>query len=278
MGHLVGLVPAQLLGEEPADTGELRQLGEGGRVAEGVRQPDLLGLDAQLLPEEPLAVHDLPGQRLTARHVGVGLHPHRTHGRPIAVLHGLLDALPDVWLVLLHPGVLLGLRAGEDQFRVVGGQRRDVGEGPGRLADRLAQRPQPRRVDVRVPGPRDTVRARRRGPRQDLRQLGPCRRRRAGDIVQIEGVEHVLQRAQDLVPPRPLRIQLVHQLGEHLDVEDQMPHVLVEYGEVGSRESVDRPIARGQYVSQTRGLEAVQDGGVGRRLQQQMHRLASPRR
>ena len=46
------------------------------RVAEGVGQPDLGAVDAELLEEEPLAGQELSGHRLAARHVGVRLDPH----------------------------------------------------------------------------------------------------------------------------------------------------------------------------------------------------------
>jgi hypothetical protein len=103
--------------------------------------------------------------------------------------------------------------------------------------------------------------------------------------VSLPGTERAMGRstststvgAQDLVPPRPVRVQLVDQLRQHLDVQEEPPHVLVEYGEIDSGESVDRPIAGGQHVPGRRGLEAVRDGRVGRRLQQQMDGLASPR-
>ncbi|ORT58383.1 hypothetical protein BKD26_19095 [Streptomyces sp. CB03238] len=275
--HPVRLVPRQLLREEPPHARQFRQLRERRRVAEGVRQPDFLRLHLQLLGEEPLAVHQLPRQRLTARHIGVRLHPHGADRHPCAVLDRLFDALPDMWLVVPHPRVLLRLRAREHQLRVLLREGRDIGERPRRLAYRLAQRPQPRRVDVRVPRRRDPVRARRCGPCQRVRQPGPGGRRRTGHVVQVEHVEHVLQGAEDLVPPRPVGRQLTHQLVQHLDVQEQVPYLLVQYGQVGGGEPVQRPVPGGQDVPEAGRPEVAQDGGVRRRLQQQVHRLAPAR-
>ena len=66
--ELVDLAPADLLGQratcEPA---ALMICGSAAGEAEGVRQPGLVVLDAELLQEEALAVHELPGHRLASR-------------------------------------------------------------------------------------------------------------------------------------------------------------------------------------------------------------------
>ena len=82
-------------------------------------------------------------------------------------------------------------------------QRGDVGDGPGHLADRLAQRPQPGRVDVGVADRRDPVGAR-RGPGAASTAASSLAggRRGAGDVVQVEDVERPLDGAQDLPAAR----------------------------------------------------------------------------
>lgn len=240
MRHLVRLVPGQLLGEEPPHPRQPGQLRERRRVTERVGQPDLLRLHAQFVQEEALAVDELPGQRLTAGHVGVGLHPHGADRRPVARPHRLLDALPHHRLVLLDPGVLLGLRAGEHQLGVVPRERGDIGEGARRLAHGLAQRPQPGGVDVGVAGGGDPVRAGVRGPGQRLGQFSAGGGRGAGDVVQVESVERVLQGAQDLVPHGVVEVQFVHEPFEDLDVQHQVPDVLDQDGEFRGVEAVQR--------------------------------------
>ena len=69
--HRVDLVPGDLLGEEPPRARRADDLGECCGVTEGIRQPDLLGLDPEVLEEESLAGDELAGQRLPAWHVGV---------------------------------------------------------------------------------------------------------------------------------------------------------------------------------------------------------------
>ncbi len=67
------------------------------------------------------------------------------------------DPLEQLGLLLGDPGVLLRRRAREPQVGVLLGERDDVGERARALAHRLAHRPQPGRVDVRVPDGRDAV-------------------------------------------------------------------------------------------------------------------------
>ena len=94
----------------------------GGGVAEGVRQPDAVLLDAELLGEEPAAVHQLPSQRLAAGHVAVGLHPHSADRHERALADRLADAFEQLRSRLLDPRVLLRRGASEDQLRVLLGE------------------------------------------------------------------------------------------------------------------------------------------------------------
>lgn len=277
MGQLVGLVPGELLGQEPLVAGELGELRVGGVVAEGVRQPHALGLDAEVLDEEPFAVDQLAGQRLAAGQVAVGLDPHAADRRPLALLHRLLDAGPHVRVVVAHPLVLLGLRAGEDEVVVLVGERGDVGEGAGRLPLGLADRPQPGGVDVRVADAGEGVGAGVRGPREGRGQDLADGRRAAGDVVQVQRVQGPVQGVHDLVPARVVLAQLQHQLAQHLDVQIEVPDLLVEDGEVGAAEGVERLVARGEDVAERgRAREvACEDVGVGGRLDQVVDLLAA---
>ena len=155
---------------EPDAADDLRQ---GRGVAEGVRQPDLLGLHAEVVQEEPLAGDELTGHRLAARHVGVGLHPHAADRHELAGRDLGPDPVEQLRVELLDPGVLLRRRAGEPEVRVGLGELEDVGERPGALADGLPDRPQPGGVDVGVADGDDAVRACVRRPAEHVRQLGP---------------------------------------------------------------------------------------------------------
>ncbi|MFD3707661.1 hypothetical protein [Streptomyces sp. NPDC058677] len=77
-----------------------------------------------------------------------------------------------------------------------------------------------------------------------------------------------------LVAPGRSMGKLVQQLRQHLDVEYQLPHRFVEYDEVGSTESSDGPIARGQDVTGVPRLETSQDGGLA--AASRSRRTASP--
>ncbi len=280
VGEGVGLVPGDLLGEEPLVAGEPGQLRVGGGVAEGVRQPDPLGLDAEMVHEEPLAVDELTGEGLSAGQVAVGLDPHAADRRPLSLGHRLLDPLPHVRGVVAHPRVLLGLGAGEDELLVLVGERGDVGEGPGRLAPGLADRPQPGGVDVRVADAGDEVRAGVRGLGQHRAQGVAHGGGRAGDVVQVEQVHGPVEGVCDLVAARVVLAEFRHEFAQHLEVEIEVPDLLVEHGEIGAAECIQWTVARRPYIAERgRAGEAVrEDVRVGGRLHQVRDRLPAGRR
>ena len=148
--HAVGLVPGDLLGEEVAGAGGRDDLRERGRVAERVRQPHLGALHPELLEEEALPGHELPRHRLAAGHVGIGFDPHAADRDELTAGDLGPDPFEEFGVVVPDPGELLGRRAGEDEPGVLVHQSHHRGERPGALADRLAHRPQPRGVDVRM--------------------------------------------------------------------------------------------------------------------------------
>ncbi len=273
----VGLVPGDLLGEEPVHPGEQRQLREGGGVAEGVRQPHPLALHAELLGEEALAVHQLTGQRLAAGQVAVRLDPHSADRRPLPGPCRLLHPPVDLRPAVPHPGVLLGLRAGEDEVGVLLRQGGHIGEGPGRLALGLAERPEPGAVDMGVADGGDGVGTGVGRSGQHLDQPGAGLGGGARHVQRIDGVQGVVDGAQQLVPARVAGRQLVHHSAGHLQVERQVPDVLVQDGEVGAGHGVERVGRRGELVAEGGGAdEAVpQDVGVGGGLQQQVDPLAA---
>ena len=155
VGKAVGVVPGELLGDEPVDAGGGHDLGQGGGVAEGVGQPQLPALDAEALGEVPLAEDDLAHQRLARGQVAVGLHPHPAHRHELAGADPGGDAGEQLRVALLDPGQVLGRRAHEAVVGERFHQRDGGGECAGALADGLPQGPQPGRVDVGVADGRD---------------------------------------------------------------------------------------------------------------------------
>lgn len=128
------------------------------------------------------------------------------------------------------------LRGGEgkDQPGAVLNEAADVGERAVDLALGFSDRPQPGGVDVRVPDGREAVCAGKCRALHDGLEDVAGRGGRAGDVVQIELVERVVEGVQDLeiVMPKRLALSLDH-LGEHLDVEDQFGDLRVAYHDVG---------------------------------------------
>ena len=109
VGEDVVLVPGQLLGEEPSNAAALHDLGERRGIAEDIGQPHVLGLDAELLPMELLAVEDLADERFARGDVAVGLDPHAAGRLEPALGDPRLHPIPQIGIVVTHPGQVLCL-------------------------------------------------------------------------------------------------------------------------------------------------------------------------
>ena len=212
MRELVRLVPRDLLREEPPRARQRDELRQGGGVPERVGQPDLLGLDAELVGEEPLAIGELPRQRLAAGHVRVGLDPHTADRNELAGLDAVGHPREDLGPDVAQPRKLLRGRHREEQVGMPVHEVGDVRRGAGNLADRLAHRPQPGRVDVRVADRAEPMRTRPSRGAEHLDKLGPRIASRSRHILQIEAVKCAVDGAQDLPPPRVTEIDLVGKL------------------------------------------------------------------
>ncbi len=273
----VPLVPGDLLGQEPLETGPDQQLRQCPRIAEAVRQPGAAAFDAELVAEEALPVQELPDQRLAAGQHRVRLDPHAADRHEPPVRHRLLDPGVDLGTVLLDPGVLLRAGHGVDEVVVLLQQGHHRAGRPGHLADGLAQRPQPGRVDVGVTDGGDPVGGRRGRTGQHLPELGAAGRRGAGDVLQIDGVQCPVEREQDLRPAGGGDVQLLGELQQHLDVMDQLEHLGLEDHGIGAPDAVQQLLARGVPVALLGGLEGhvVEQHRVGRRLDVELDRLAA---
>lgn len=102
---------------------------------------------------------------------------------------------------------------------------------------------------------RHDVCARVRGPGEHRPQQLPYIRCRAGDVVQVQGVERVVEGLRDLVPSRLVLAELQHQFAQYLNIEPEVPHLLVQYGEIGAGEGVQRPAARRRLVAEGVGTK-----------------------
>ena len=169
---------------EPAARDDLRQRGG---VAERVGQPHLQRLDARTRSRK----NRLPATnwRASASPPGM-LVSDSTHIPPTGTNRPSATCCPDpleqLRVVLPQPRVLLGRRGGEHELRRRRPSDRSTLENVrAHLADGLAHRPQPGRVDVRVPDGVHPVGARHARARPGRRRArrGPlrrCRRRRRG--------------------------------------------------------------------------------------------------
>ena len=127
------------------------QLRQGPAVAEHIRLPQRHRLLAELRAEEALAIEDLPDQRLAAGDVDVGFDPHRPLHLPPPFGDPLFDALVERGVVLLDPCILLRLAGAENVIGIALQHRQRGREGAAAFADRLADRPKPGEIHMRVP-------------------------------------------------------------------------------------------------------------------------------
>ena len=127
------------------------QLRQGSAVAEHIRLPQRHRLLAELLAEEALAVEDLPDQRLAAGDVDVGFDPHRPLHLPAPFGDTVLDPFVERGVVLLDPCILLRLAGAENVVGIALQHRQRGREGAAAFADRLADRPKPGEIHMRVP-------------------------------------------------------------------------------------------------------------------------------
>ncbi len=234
---LLNAVPGELLGEEPLDARPAHDLGELPVVAEDVRVPELAAAPAELALEERLPEQELPDERLAGRDVAVRLDPGAADGNELAARDALPDPLVEIGVALLDPGVLLRLRAGEPVLGIGVHVRGLRAERPDALAVRLGDRPEPGGIDVRVSDRDDLVAV-------VAVPLGVERReRRAGlaPALAILGPPHVAEAVQLIEePPRERRVETPRVLGlelpQHLEVEEQVPRLLVEQRDVAAVE------------------------------------------
>ena len=149
VGHLVKLVPGQLGGHEVFDAAFLHDLGQGSGIAEHVRQPEDAVFHAEFVPEEALAVEELPHQTFAAGQVAVRFYPHAALRLPAALPHPLLQARVQLGIALFEEGVQLRLAGHEAVVGIFVHQLEHRGKAAGDLFPGLGHRP-PGYVDVGV--------------------------------------------------------------------------------------------------------------------------------
>jgi hypothetical protein len=92
---------------------QLCQLRHVAGMAEGVRLPEHLRFDAQVLARPLLGVQHVPGDGLAVRHVQVAFHPGAGNAFPAAFRYALLNLREDIRVHLPHHIVERHLADGE---------------------------------------------------------------------------------------------------------------------------------------------------------------------
>src|SRR6185312_14829122 len=138
-------IPRELLRQEAIHAGFTHQLRQLAGIAEHVRIPEDARALAECLFEIALAVEKLSRQRFAGWEIAVRFNPAAADRDPLAGLDLGADPGKKIGIGFRDDGVLIGLRAGEFEVRIVVHQRDDVRETALAFAPRLLDRPQPRR-------------------------------------------------------------------------------------------------------------------------------------
>ena len=150
VGEVRGVVPGHLGGDEVVHAALLHDLGDGGGVAEGIRQPEGVGGIAEVLAGEALAPEKLADHALAAGDVAVALHVHRAVGLVAALQHLGADAPEELRIMLEQHFAVEGAGLHEAVLGILLHQGELVGIGAGALLDRLAHMPEPGGIHVAV--------------------------------------------------------------------------------------------------------------------------------
>lgn len=150
MRKIVDVVPTKLLSQKPRHARNTANLGELGRVAERVWEPEGLAALPEAALEVPLSVQELPDQGLATGEIGIVLYPASANGLERALLDLLLYTVKCRRVQLFQPLVLLGLGADKAKFGITIDEIALVRPGARHFTLRLGEWPQPARIDVTI--------------------------------------------------------------------------------------------------------------------------------
>ncbi|CAB4597872.1 unannotated protein [freshwater metagenome] len=200
--------------------------------------------------ERALTVNHLSQQALSRGKVQVGLHPHTPDRLPSPLGDQTAHLVEQFGRVLAHPVVVLGLAVREHDVGVATQQVHGVGERSHRLATRLANGPQPRRIEVRVAGRDDSMTGARSG-RVEHRRNGVERGVRGGrNVGRVDGVADALEGVEQSSPNGIGVGRVEDQVDDRLHPQGQFLDRVVLHRDVGPTQHVQRSVRRGGGVPQ----------------------------
>ena len=277
--------PEDLLRRQVLDPAAAQNLRQHGAVAECIRQPQQLAVDAELLFIKPFAVHDLADQRLAGGHVRVRLHPHAAVRDPLARTHLFLDLLVQRGIQRLADFIRLRLALEELVVRIHVHQADLLGKRARHLALRLPVRPQPAHIQMRVADGRHVRRnravARGQHGGNRLARTRIVRQPSLARLLIIHQQREALQRLLQLCRAQGVLVLHLQQVGDRAQIEPQLVRRLMPDAERASAHPLARHVLRlGQKVARAHRprraavlmLARVVVPGVG--FHQQMEALA----
>ena len=272
--------PEDLLRAEPFDAAAFHDLRNGAAVAENIRQPHDLRIDAELVFEIFLSFLELADQRFTAGNIRVRLHPHGAFHKPLAALDGFLNPFIQIRIERFHTVVEIRLALQELVFGILVHQRQLVGERADAFALRLLQRPQPCHVNVRMA---EAAHHRRRAAivaRQDFRQNSATSLYGLIPFVfrqfQINCQRHILQRVVNHRHAERLLVgDAVTQLQEAFHIQPQLVDMLVPNAERATSKTLRRIDMRFRVKPFGMRAAAACPWIAAKRLRQNLKRLAA---
>ncbi len=187
------------------------------RVAEHVGLPQLRAAAARGAARTSAGRRGAGAPATRRREVAVGLHPRPADRDPLPAPDRLPHAGEQLRRPLAQPLVVLRLRVGEAMLGILVEQPQLRGDRADELAPRLLERPQPRRVEVRVPDRRHAVQLARR----------PLEQPREPRAVAVE--RERVQLGQEAARPTPARRPASSSsAAQHLEVVPERPRLRVE--------------------------------------------------
>jgi hypothetical protein len=116
-----------------------------------------------------------------------------------------------------------------------------------------------------------------RGPIPHGSEHRPGRTRRLGGAAGVEGVDGRVDGAEQLVAAGVVEPGLAHEPAEDLEIEVEVPHVVVAHRQLGAVQAVEQALAGGGRIAEVRRAVGGGHHRVGRGLDEHVDRTVAVR-
>ena len=225
------IVPEDLACGEMAHAAAFHDFRQRRRVAEHIRQPGDLTVNAEFFLEIPLAEQELADQRLAARDVRIRFDPHRAVRDPLSGLDLFADTLEERGIILFRQFVKGRFALEEPVFRITVHVAQLRGNSAQAFALGLHLRPEPAHVDMRVAkaieyGRSAAVFAGKRG-RERFTRTAEALKAMLHVRLKINRAREIFERLCDLGRAQAVLVETAEQVAQERGVEIERVCVLM---------------------------------------------------